>query len=160
MGPVISNLDSTNNIRTHLRLPKGTPFWLGSPAIRSHFRLLCIRVCVRVRLTLSAPRLYRLKTLQLQHANCFFFDVSFVPLDSSFSRILFVFPCGGAVSRFPFSGEGRKLGFPPGHRCVLINDDPDGPSSERYTTWNGRESTVERRSFSSMLHSRLGTITV
>lgn len=46
VGPVISNLDSTNNNHTYTQeahLPsqtsKGHPFWLGS-AIRSHFRLL------------------------------------------------------------------------------------------------------------------------
>jgi hypothetical protein len=63
VGPVISNLDSTNNNRhkkpISLSLSHGAPFLARLRALRFNRTLgFCIRVCVRVRLALSAPRLF------------------------------------------------------------------------------------------------------
>lgn len=64
VGPVISNLDSTNNnrhkkpISLSLSHRDGAPFLARLRALRFDRTLgFCIRVCVRVRLALSAPRL-------------------------------------------------------------------------------------------------------
>lgn len=164
VGPVISNLDSTNNNHRHTQ-PISFLFQrlLFGSALRFNRTLgFCIRACVRARHTLSAPSLQNCSALHDVSLLCDFsrevlparlVSLTFLPLVVGFICVLFREK--KSLTKVLKDSPRRKTKLS-GQR--VINDDPDGSSCERYTTGNGRKPTGERRC--RLLHSRLGAFSL